>query len=151
MPKAPLYKQDGTTSGEIDLSDGVFGVEFKPELISQVVVAQRANLRQNNRMTKTRGMVRGGGAKPWRQKGTGRARQGSIRAPHWVGGGHAFGGQKHNSHQDIPRKMNRGALKSALSEKVRNENLKVLDQLEVKEIKTKTVAAVLTSLGLGRG
>jgi len=151
MPKVPLYRQDGSTSGEIDLADHVFGVEFRPHLISQVVVAQRANTRQNNRLTKSRGMVSGGGSKPWRQKGTGRARQGSTRAPHWVGGGHAFGGQTHNSHQDVPKKMKRGALKSSLSEKCRAEDLKVLDKLEVKEIKTKAVAGVLTALGLGRG
>lgn len=151
MPKVPLYQQDGSAHGEIELADQVFGVEFRPHLVSQVVVAQRANSRQNNRMTKTRGMVSGGGSKPWRQKGTGRARQGSTRAPHWVGGGHAFGGQSHNSHQDVPRKMKRGALVSTLSEKCRTENLRVLEKLEIKEIKTKVVAGVLKALGLSRG
>lgn len=151
MPKVPMYRQDGSTAGEIELADQVFGVEFRPHLVSQVVVAQRANQRQDNRMTKTRGMVSGGGAKPWRQKGTGRARQGSTRAPHWMGGGHAWGGQTHNSHQAVPPKMKRGALRSTLSEKCRNENVRVLEKLEISEIKTKTMAGVLKALGLDRG
>lgn len=146
MPKTPLYRQDGTQNGEIDLPDTIFAVEDRPGLVHQVVVAQRANLRQATSMTKNRSAVRGGGKKPWRQKGTGRARQGSIRAPHWVGGGRAFGNQQSNFHQDVPKKMRAGALRCVLSERLRNESLRVIESLKLNEIKTKAFAAVLSAL-----
>jgi large subunit ribosomal protein L4 len=151
MPKAPLDKQDGSKAGEIELSDAVFGCENKPALVHQVVVSQRANLRQDNATRKNRSMVRGGGAKPWRQKGTGRARQGSIRAVQWVGGGRAFGGQWKNSKHDIPRKFRQGALCAVLSEKYRGDNLKVVETIELSDIKTKSVQAILDKLELEQG
>lgn len=151
MPKAPLYNQSGSQAGEIDLSDAVFGCENKPALVHQVVVSQRANQRQDNATRKNRSMVRGGGAKPWRQKGTGRARQGSTRAVQWVGGGRAFGGQWKNSKQDIPRKFRQGALCAVLSEKYRREDLKVIDAIELKEIKTKSFRDILQKLDLDQG
>jgi len=151
MPKVPLYRQDGSTAGEIDLPDAVFGCEFRPGLVHQVVVAQRANRRQCNSMTKNRSSVSGGGKKPWRQKGTGRARQGSVRAVQWVGGGRAFGAQRKNYQQDVPKKMKRGALRCALSEKCREESIRVVEELQVTGIKTKVFARILESLSLGKG
>ena len=151
MPTLPLYRQDGSTVGQVELPDSVFACEDRPGLIHQVVVAQRSNKRQGTSMLKTRSMVRGGGKKPWRQKGTGRARQGSIRAPHWVGGGRPFGGQTSNFHKDVPLKMKHGALKCALSQKARENGIKVLDELLLPEIKTKNFALFLSALDLGKG
>lgn len=151
MPKLPLYRQDGTTIGEIELPDAVFACEDRPGLVHQVVVAQRANLRQATSMTKNRSHVRGGGKKPWRQKGTGRARQGSTRAPQWVGGGHAFGNQKSNFHQDVPVKMKRGALRCALSRKITENAIKVVDGIQLEQIKTKAFATILSALECGKG
>ena len=151
MPTLPLFRQDGSTAGEVELPDSVFACEDRPGLVHQVVVAQRSNKRQGTSMTKTRSMVRGGGKKPWRQKGTGRARQGSIRAPQWVGGGRPFGGQHPNFHKDVPAKMKKGALKSALSQKARDNAIKVLDEIRLGEIKTKAFAGILSALELGKG
>jgi large subunit ribosomal protein L4 len=151
MPKVPLYNQNGSTEGEIDLPDFLFGCEHRSGLVHQVVVAQRANLRQCNSTTKTRGMVSGGGKKPWRQKGTGRARQGSTRSPQWTGGGRAFGGQKKNYRQTIPKNIGRGALRCALSDKCRRDNLRVVTGIEIAEIKTKAFAEILRNLDLGKG
>ncbi len=151
MPKLPLYRQDGTAIGEIELPDAVFACDDRPGLVHQVVVAQRANLRQGTSMTKNRSHVRGGGKKPWRQKGTGRARQGSIRAPQWVGGGRAFGNQKSNFHQDLPVKMRRGALRCALSQKVKENAIKVVDEIQLEQIKTKIFASILGALDCGKG
>ncbi len=151
MPTLPLYRQDGSTVGQVDLPDEIFNCEDRPGLIHQVVVAQRSNKRQGTSMTKTRSMVSGGGKKPWRQKGTGRARQGSIRAPHWVGGGRPFGGQVPNFHKDVPVKMKHGSLKCALSQKVRENAIKILDEVRLGEIKTKAFAGILSALDLGKG
>jgi large subunit ribosomal protein L4 len=151
MPKTTLYSQDGSTVGEIELPESIFNVEDRPGLVHQVVVAQRANKRQATSMTKNRSLVRGGGKKPWRQKGTGRARQGSIRAPQWVGGGRAFGNQKSNFHQDLPQKMKRGSLCCALSQKLREEAIVVVDQIKLNAIKTKAFAGVLEALKATRG
>ena len=151
MATLPVYRQDGSTVGEVDLPESVFGCEYRPGLVHQVVVAQRANKRQGTSMTKNRSVVRGGGRKPWRQKGTGRARQGSIRAPQWVGGGHAFGCQQSNFHQDVPSKMKQGALKCALSLKAKDNAIKVLDEISLGGIKTKAFAGILSALELGKG
>ncbi|MCG3196307.1 MAG: 50S ribosomal protein L4 [Candidatus Omnitrophica bacterium] len=151
MPKAPLFRQDGSSVGEIDLPESVFGCEVRPGLIHQVVVSQRANQRQATKMTKNRSHVSGGGKKPWRQKGTGRARQGSIRAVQWVGGGRAFGNQTYNFEQDIPRKMKRGALRAALSQKCLDQAVLVVESIALPEIKTKAFAAILKNLNLGSG
>lgn len=151
MPTLPLYRQDGSTVGQVELPDTIFSCEDRPGLIHQVVVAQRSNKRQGTSMTKTRSMVSGGGKKPWRQKGTGRARQGSIRAPQWVGGGRPFGGQTSNFHKDVPAKMKQGALKCALSQKARENAIKVLDEVSLGEIKTKNFAGILSALELGKG
>jgi large subunit ribosomal protein L4 len=151
MPKVPLYNQNGAADGEIELPDAVFGCDENPGLIHQVVVSQRANLRQSNAFRKNRSLVSGGGKKPWRQKGTGRARQGSIRAPHWVGGGNAFGNQHRNHKQEIPKKIRQGALRVALSSKTRAETLKVISGIELTEIKTKAFAGILQALELGKG
>jgi len=151
MPMAPLYDQSGKTLGEIELSEAVFGCEDRPGLVHQVVVSLRANRRQGNAMTKNRSQVSGGGKKPWRQKGTGRARQGSIRASQWVGGGRAFGNQRQNHEQDIPKKMRQGALRCALSQKCRDQRLRVVEKIEIAEIKTKRVAEILGALQCGKG
>lgn len=151
MPKAPMFRQDGSAVGEIELPESVFGCEVRSGLIHQVVVSQRANQRQATKMTKNRSHVRGGGKKPWRQKGTGRARQGSIRAVQWVGGGRAFGNQTYNFEQDIPRKMKRGALRSALSQKCLEQAVLVIESISLPEIKTKAFAAILANLKLGGG
>jgi large subunit ribosomal protein L4 len=151
MPTVPIYRQDGSTCGEIELSEDIFGCEFRPGLVHEVVVAQRANKRQATSMTKTRSFVRGGGKKPWRQKGTGRARQGSIRAPQWVGGGRPFGGQHPNFRQDLPKKVRKGALRAVLSQKVREDSFKVVEDIQMESIKTKNFAAILSTLNLGKG
>lgn len=151
MPKVPLYNQNGSAEGEIDLPDFLFGCEDRSGLIHQVVVAQRANRRQCNSTTKNRSLVSGGTSKPWRQKGTGRARQGSIRSPQWTGGGHAFGGQRKNYRQAIPKKIGRGALRCALSDKCRRDSLRVVTGIELTEIKTKAFAEILKNLDLGKG
>jgi len=151
MPNLNLHDQNGAVVGEVDLPAEVFGCEDNQGLVHQVVVGLRANRRQGTAMTKNRALVKGGGCKPWRQKGTGRARQGTIRAPQWVGGGHAFGGQRTNYKQDLPVKMNRGALRCVLSGKLRGEAIKLVDKIEIKEIKTKAFALILKNLEVGRG
>ncbi|OGL59140.1 50S ribosomal protein L4 [Candidatus Uhrbacteria bacterium RIFCSPLOWO2_12_FULL_46_10] len=132
MIKIKVYNQQGVAVGEKSLNEKIFGVKAQSALVEQVVVAERANARRPLAHTKTKGEVRGGGRKPWRQKGTGRARQGSIRAPQWRGGGVVFGPRKER-HYDvrINKKMKRKALLMALSDKVINERLVVLDHLDV--------------------
>ncbi|CAI8054665.1 50S ribosomal protein L3 [Geodia barretti] len=134
--------------GTIEVNDGLFDVPMNQALVHQVAVAHRANARQGTSATKTRGMVSGGGAKPWRQKHTGRARQGSRRAPQWRGGGIVFGPQPRDYSQRIPKKMNRGAIRCLLSQKVREEKLTVLEGLEFEQPKTKEMVAVLANLGI---
>lgn len=148
MPKVPVYNMEGNQVGEIDLNEAIFGTEVNVPLLHQVVVAYEANRRQGTASTKTRGEVSGGGRKPWRQKGTGRARHGSIRSPIWVGGGVVFGPKPRSYRQAIPKKMRRAALRSALSAKVGAGNVIVLDALNVPEIKTKTVATMLEKLNV---
>ena len=144
----PLMNSSGQSVGTIEVNDGLFDVPMNQALVHQVAVAHRANARQGTSATKTRGMVSGGGAKPWRQKHTGRARQGSRRAPQWRGGGIVFGPRPRDYSQRIPKKMNRGAIRCLLSQKVREEKLTVLEGLEFGQPKTKEMAAVLANLGI---
>ncbi|MFH1413084.1 MAG: 50S ribosomal protein L4 [bacterium] len=139
MIKYKVYNQEGEAVSEIELSDKVFGVKLNQALVHQAVVAQMANARQVLAHTKDRSEVRGGGRKPWRQKGTGRARAGTIRSPIWRGGGITFGPTKdRNFSKQINKKMRKKALLMALSDKVANKDLALLDKLEVAKFKTKT-------------
>lgn len=140
-----VYNMKAKEVGKIDLNSNVFEQEYNEALIHQVIVAQLANKRQGTKSTLTRSEVRGGGAKPWRQKGTGRARQGSIRSPQWIKGGVVFAPKPRDFSQKINKKMKEGALKSALSAKVSDGNVTVLDKLAVKNAKTKEIQAVLDS------
>ena len=148
MPKIKVYKMDGTQAGTIELSDKVFGVEYNEPLIHQAVVTRLANERQGTKSTLTRTEVRGGGRKPWRQKGTGNARQGSIRAPQWIKGGGVFAPKPRDLSKDMNKKAKVAALLSALSKKVADGELVVIDSLEVKEGKTKEMVAFQKALGL---
>ncbi len=148
MPKIKVYKMDGTQAGTIELSDKVFGVEYNEPLIHQAVVTRLANERQGTKSTLTRTEVRGGGRKPWRQKGTGNARQGSIRAPQWIKGGVVFAPKPRDFLKDMNKKAKVAALLSALSKKVADGELVVIDSLEVKEGKTKEMVAFQKALGL---
>ena len=150
MPKVSVYNQQGQPVGEIELSETVFGAEVNEALLHQAVVTYLANQRQGTASTKTRGEVSGGGRKPWRQKGLGRARHGSIRSPIWVGGGVVFGPKPRDYRLGMPKKARRAALRSALSAKVREGALIVLDDLQLPEPKTKEMAAVLKRLSSDR-
>jgi large subunit ribosomal protein L4 len=131
------------SAGEIDVDDAIFGTEVREHLFWEVVNWQRARRRAGTHKTKVRSEVRGGGRKPWRQKGTGRARQGTIRAPHWVGGGTVFGPSPRDYSYAMPKKKRRAALRSALSQKAAEKQIRVIDTLDFPVIKTKEVAAVL--------
>ena len=145
--KVKVYNQEGKVIEEKDLPKEIFEVPLNEDLVHQVVVCQMANRRQKIAHTKDRGEVRGGGRKPWRQKGTGRARHGSIRSPLWRGGGVSFGPRKEkNFKKKIPKKMKRKALLMVLSSKAKDKELIVLDKLELKEIKTKKMAQILEKL-----
>ncbi len=150
MPTVKVYKMDGSVAGEMELSEKIFGAEYNEPLIHQAVVTRLANERQGTKSTLTRTEVRGGGIKPWRQKGTGRARQGSIRAPQWTKGGVVFAPKS----RDFSKKMNvearRGALFSALSKKLADGELVVVDKLEVSAPKTKEMVKFLAALGLDK-
>ncbi|MEI3614518.1 50S ribosomal protein L4 [Pseudogracilibacillus sp. SO30301A] len=147
MPKVALFNQDGTEAGDLELNESVFGIEPNNHVIHEVVIMQRAAKRQGNHAVKNRSEVRGGGRKPWRQKGTGRARQGSIRSPQWVGGGVVFGPTTDRNYKyKLPKKVRKLALKSALSSKVNTEDLIVLNDLQFEVPKTKDVVAVLNAL-----
>jgi len=148
MPKVDVYNIDGEVVGQLELNDEIFGVEVNPSLLHMVVVNQLANKRQGTQSTKTRSEVRGGGRKPWRQKGTGRARQGSIRAPQWIKGGIALGPKPRSYRYTLPKKVRRLALKSALSSKVESNKLIVLEDLKFDQIKTKQMVKVLKNLKL---
>ena len=148
MPNVALYKQDGTQNGEVTLNDAIFGIEPNENVVFDAIIMQRASLRQGTHAVKNRSAVRGGGRKPWRQKGTGRARQGSIRSPQWVGGGVVFGPTPRSYQYKLNKKVRRLALKSALSQKVAEGNLIVLDQLTFDAPKTKEFAKVLTNLNV---
>ncbi len=145
MPKVTLYNIAGQAAGEIELNDGVFGVEYNEAVIHQAVVRQMANERLGTHATKTRGLVRGGGKKPWKQKGTGRARVGSIRSPLWVGGGTVFGPLPRSHAKDMPRKARQLAVKSALSEKLRAGEIIVVDAIQLEAPKTKDVVKMLAT------
>ena len=144
MPKLSVYDITGKATGEeIELNDQVFGVEFNEPDVHQAVVRQLANQRLGTHATKSRGMVRGGGRKPWKQKGTGHARAGSIRSSIWVGGGVAFGPQPRSYEKDMPRKARRLAIRCALSAKVAAKQVVVIDGLKFDAPKTKNVVALL--------
>ncbi|NBJ70548.1 MULTISPECIES: 50S ribosomal protein L4 [Clostridia] len=148
MPKVALLKQDGAQAGELELNDSVFGIEPNTHVLHEAVVMQRASMRQGTHAVKNRSEVRGGGRKPWRQKGTGRARQGSIRSPQWVGGGTVFGPTPRSYSYKLPKKVRRLALKSALSSKTKENNLVVLESLTFDEPKTKEAIKMLTALNV---
>lgn len=150
MPKVALFNQTGSQVGDIELADSVFGIEPNTSVLHDAVVMQQASLRQGTHKTKGRSEVRGGGRKPWRQKGTGRARQGSIRSPQWVGGGVVFGPTPRSYSYKLPKKVRRLAIKSALSSKVQAEEIVVLDNLSFDAPKTKEMAAVLSGLSIDR-
>lgn len=144
MPKVSVYNMEGQAVGEIELSDTVFGAAVNEPLLHEAVVIYLNNQRQGTASTKTRAEVRGGGRKPWRQKGTGRARHGSIRSPIWVGGGVTFAPKPRDYRKALPKKARRAALRSALSAKVNEGNLIVLDELTLPEPKTKEMATLLS-------
>ena len=148
MPTVDIYNADGKVVGNMDLNENVFGVDVRVDVMHEVVVNYLANQRQGTQSTKTRTEVRGGGIKPWRQKGTGRARQGSIRAPQWVGGGVALGPKPRDYRYTLNKKVRRLALKSALTSKVQDNEVIVLESFEAPEIKTKQVAHLLKNLGV---
>ena len=146
MPKVDVYDLKGKKVKDIELLDSVFGIEPNENIVHEVLVNYLANQRQGTQSTKTRAEVRGGGKKPWRQKGTGRARQGSIRAPQWIKGGIALGPKPRSYRYSVNKKEKRLAIKSVLSSKVLEKELTVVDKLELKEIKTKTMVDTLKSL-----
>ncbi len=146
--QVPVYNAHGEQIQEAELRDDIFAAPINQALMHQALVRQLANARLGTHKTKTRGEVRGGGRKPWRQKGTGRARQGSIRSPHWRGGGTVFGPQPRSYRQKMPRKMRRQALRSALSVKAAGSQVILLDALEMDEPKTKEVIGILRNLGV---
>lgn len=150
MPKVALYNQSGSQVGDIELADTVFGIEPNEHVLHDAVLMQQASLRQGNHDTKTRSEVRGGGRKPWRQKGTGRARQGSIRSPQWVGGGIVFGPHPRSYSYNLPKKVRRLAIKSALSSKVKANEIVVLEELSFDAPKTKEMVAMLNNLSVER-
>lgn len=146
MPSTTVYNMAGEAVEQLELSEQVFGVTPNEAVLHQVVVAQLVNRRQGNASTKTRGEVSGGNKKPYKQKGTGRARQGSTRAPQFRHGGVVWGPRPHKYHHDVPKKMRRLAIKSALSDKVANEQLIVLDKLNLEGPRTKDMLEVLAHL-----
>ena len=148
MPTVELFKQYGSKNGEVELNDTIFGIEPNNNAVHDAVLMQRASLRQGTHAVKNRTAVRGGGKKPWRQKGTGRARAGSTRSPLWVGGGTIFGPTPRSYAYKLPRKVSRLALKSVLSQKVIDESLVVVDSFEFEQPKTKDFAASLKSLNV---
>jgi len=148
MPKVALFKQDGSQAGDVELNASVFGIEPNTHVLREAVIMQRASLRQGTHAVKNRSDVSGGGRKPWRQKGTGRARQGSIRSPQWVGGGVVFGPTPRSYSYKMPKKVRRLALKSALSSKVKEDNVVVLESLGFDAPKTKEVVKMLGALNV---
>ncbi|MGN1385375.1 MAG: 50S ribosomal protein L4 [Bacillus sp. (in: firmicutes)] len=148
MPKVTLFDQKGAKVGEIELAESIFGIEPNQSVLFEAIVMQRASLRQGTHKVKNRSEVAGGGRKPWRQKGTGRARQGSIRSPQWRGGGTVFGPQPRSYSYKLPKKVRRLALKSALASKVVEENILVIDSLSFEAPKTKEAVAFLKGLSV---
>ncbi len=147
MPKVTVYNMAGASVGEIELSDAVFGIEPNKIAVHAVVKNYLANQRQGTQSTLTRTEVRGGGRKPWRQKGTGHARQGSIRAPQWYHGGIALGPKPRDYSYSLNKKVRRLAMKSVFSSKVLEQNLIVVDEIKIEEYKTKPVIEMLKALG----
>ncbi len=146
MPKVDVYDLKGKKVSDIELAESIFGIEPNENIVHSVLVNYLANQRQGTQSTKTRAEVSGGGKKPWRQKGTGRARQGSTRAPQWIKGGIALGPKPRSYRYKINKKEKRLAIKSILSSKVIEKELTVVDKLELEEIKTKTMVKALTDL-----
>jgi large subunit ribosomal protein L4 len=150
MPKVSVLNQTGSSVGDIELNDAIFGIVPNEAVLFEALVQQRASLRQGNHKVKTRAEVAGGGRKPWRQKGTGRARQGSIRSPQWRGGGIVFGPNPRSYSYKLPKKVRRLALLSALSTKVREEDIIVLEGLTFDAPKTKEFIKVLSALAIDK-
>ena len=148
MANVAVYNMEGKEVGKLDLNDAVFGVEVNEHLVHMAVLQQLANNRQGTQKAKTRSEVRGGGRKPWRQKGTGHARQGSTRAPQWTGGGVVFAPVPRDYSFKINKKEKRAALKSALTSRVQENKLIVVDELKLDEIKTKQFAQVMKNLNV---
>lgn len=146
MPKVNVYNMQGELVEEMELSEDIFGVEINEHVVYEVVKNQLANKRQGTQSAKTRAEVRGGGRKPWRQKGTGRARQGSIRSPQWKGGGVVFAPKPRDYSYSVPKKVKRLALKSVLTDKLQNNEMIVVDQLSFDAPKTKDMKRVLANL-----
>ncbi len=150
MASVSVYNMEGKEVGKLDLNDAVFGVEVNENLVHQAVVQHLANSRQGTQKAKTRSEVSGGGKKPWRQKGTGHARQGSTRSPQWKGGGMVFAPVPRDYSFKMNKKEKRMALKSALTSRVQDEKFYVLDELKLDEIKTKKFKAILDNLKVGK-
>lgn len=148
MPKVPVYNMSGEVTGEIELNDSIYGVDFNMPAVHQTIKNYLANQRQGTQSTLTRAEVRGGGRKPWRQKGTGRARQGSIRSPQWVGGGVVFAPKPRDYSFGVNKKIKKLALRSILSDKIRNGQFMVMENLDFQEIKTKNALNFLKAMKL---
>ena len=148
MPKVDVYDIKGKKVSDVELNENVFGIEPNENIVHEVLINYLANQRQGTQSTKTRAEVRGGGRKPWRQKGTGRARQGSIRAPQWIKGGIALGPKPRSYKYSLNKKEKRLAIRSVLSSKVLENELTVVDKLELKEIKTKSMVKAFADLKL---
>lgn len=150
MPKVTVFDMAGKKVGDMELNDTVFGIEPNKAVLHSAVVAYLANQRQGTQSTKTRTEVRGGGRKPWRQKGTGRARHGSIRSPLWVGGGIALGPKPRSYRKSMNKKTKRLAMKSALSAKVQADEFVIIDAIALNEYKTKTIVSMLEAVGANK-
>jgi len=150
MAKVSLFKQDGKSAGDVELNDAVFGIEPNETVLFDVLISQRASLRQGTAAHKNRSLVSGGGKKPWRQKGTGRARQGSIRSPQWRGGGTVFGPNPRSYAYKLPQKVRQLALKSAWSQKVAEKTLLAIEGFNFSAPKTSEFAALLNTIGVER-
>ncbi len=150
MPKVSVYKQDGTKAGQMTLSENVFGAKVNEAIMHQVVVAQLANRRQGTQSVLSRSEVRGGGAKPWRQKGTGRARHGTIRSPLWIKGGVTFAMKPRDYSQKVNKKVRKAAIQSALSMKVADKDIIVLENLAMDAPKTKIMAEILKGFDVNK-
>src|SRR6056297_2643827 len=148
MPQAVKYNTNGEKIADIDLSDDIFNSDIKEDVVHQVVAAQLAKIRGGNASTKTRSEVRGGGRKPWRQKGTGRARHGSIRSPLWVGGGITFGPKPRSYNKEVNKKEKKLALRSIFTDKVDTDSILMLDEFDLDKPKTKQVVELLENLNL---
>lgn len=148
MPKVDVYNTKGEVVGDLQISDDIFSSKVNKDAMHRVVLNILANKRQGTQSTKTKSEVRGGGRKPWKQKGTGRARQGSIRSAQWIKGGIALGPKPRSYSYKLPKKLKRVALKSALSSKVLENQIRVIDKFDLEQIKTKKMIEILNNLGL---